>query len=878
VRYDDTGSYKKPVLKYGNAEYEKAPIQSFQEKPSSIGKAITVGDFNCNGKPDLAIGLPDVTYNAAPYYNHFSKTGVVKIVYDYVDDANSTINLTSLSQTGNVQYLSFRDLPSYAYFGKTLSAGNINKDITLRGTNYFSCDDLIIGAPGGANQVGSDNFTGAAYIFYGHPQKFPQPLDSSGLSANAPTCTGNYDSQVCAPVRLSPDVTKWLKVDGRYSSQATATNVATGGVNGFLGDSRSSFGHQVSYIRDFNADGYGDIAVSDPYCDMDGEVQPGFVSTSPGGTRWMLQGVGCVYVYWGGSGGLQLVNMGKTPEYDNTSTDLISPFAVIYPPVPQAGMHFGWSISGGGDVNGAPPVPVKMNGTNKLILANGNDFIVGAPDFNYDPITSRGIGQTADQFDNSMGTNQFLKWTIKEDFNGYDPTSGNSPVDPVVLQGPSNFTDQVNSPSSKMTAGAPYPAQTNLKNSSGIAFLYLGRQPLKAYSVSLKSGFNKFPNLLTDTINFDQLSLNLFDRQNGSQSIEWDSNNLTYDWQYNPKTSFYNCGSRGNARGANNGLYKGISCLAGRNNVSWIYPALKTTDAAVTGFGKSVTIAGSKEQNLIALYELGNSAGATGYSLDDNGVITARSQGIVHESIRGTSLWEVSVKGLNEPGQIDNTVVINSSLTDVLTTTAQTGLLARSALRETYGFNGITALSYFPQTDVNNDGYADVAVGTGSATNNKVFGFYGNYAADFAYHGNENSGTASSCTIADDLSIVPGAITDNPPYKSLSSSLGNDTTKIAESVKPYSTFSAYAQIKNNAKNEIFYRYPYYYYPNGKTIRLSYLDDTTPQSTFSFDYVAVSVNRAANSNSDKAKTACRPLMKTATASVTSLSALLSIGSS
>ncbi len=887
VRYDQSsGSHKKPVLKYGNSLYEKAPIQAYQENPSKVGSAIVTGDFNCNGKPDLAIGLPDVTYNSSPYFNRNNSSGVVKVIYDYVGDATSAINLNNLTlSSGKVQYLSFRDLPAYAKFGKTLSVGNINKDIAKDvNSNYFNCDDLIIGAPGNIERVGRTSFTGAAFIFYGHPQRFPQPLDYSGLSANAPTCTGNFDSQVCTPVRLSPDVTKWMKVDPRYTSQGTDSNFATGGMNSWNAGSLSSFGFQVSYIRDFNADGYGDVAISDPYCDMDGEVAPGYVLPGQGGQRLALQGVGCVYVYWGGPGGLRLVNMGRTPD---GLSNLTSPFAIVYPPIPQAGMHFGWSLSGGGDVNVAPPVPVKMNGTDKLILANGNDFIVGAPDFNYKPTTAQ-LGQATLNFDSSMGPTSFPDWTVNESqaISQNDPPCGtNCQVDPIVLTGPTQFDVPTNVPvaTTKMTPpwnlawsnqranwtnpGAPYPSFDKLRDSTGIAFLYLGRSPIKTYEVNLTSGFNKFPNLLTDgPANFDLLSRNLFHRQNGSSNIEGGAALSNYD--YNPQSSFYNCGSRGNNRWANaNGLYKGISCLAGRNNVSWIYPALNSNDLAVTKFGSSVTIAGSKEQNLIALYELGTQADYLGYSLDpDTSVMTPRKQGIVHESIRGTSLWEVSVKRLNYPANsFESEMVTTTGTTDTTTTVTRTGVLSRSALEEKYTFNGITTKDYFPQTDSNNDGYADVAIGTNGGNNNKIFGYYGNYAADFAYHQNSNSVT---CSITKDPWVVPGSSSDTPKYMSITSTLGSDQLKVASDTKAYSVFSAFARMKDSSTaNDISYRFPYYFYPTNGIVRLRDLNDTGNLQSYSFNYS--DITRSAGSKSDNAKTSCKPIMKSASSGVSVL---------
>jgi hypothetical protein len=872
VRYDNSdANHLQPFLKYGNVEYEKTPKQSYVENPSRLGKSMAVGDFNCNGKPDLAIGLPEITYNKTPYFNRQSNSGAVKIIFDYADSATSAANF---SNAQNVQYLSFRDLPSGARFGSSLSAGNINKDVAKGdGDVYYNCDDLIIGAPGWLSSqfVGGSRFTGAAFVFYGHPNKFARPTEYNTLATNLGTCEGDFDGKVCQPVRLSPDVTGWLRVHQDYTTQGTANNRATGGMN--TGTSaRSSFGHQVAYIRDYNADGYGDIAISDPYCDMDGEITPGRESNNNGSRRIALREVGCVYVYWGGPQGLQIVDMGPTPETQAVAR-IASPFAIVYPPIPQAGMHFGMSIAGGGDVNAAAPVPVKIEGNN-LILASGHDFIVGAPDFSYNPINNGVAG------DPNMGTTTAPAWMLSADT-----------VDPSVLVGPANFNDTLQSPTQKITVpwnlgwdltlsnwvgrttGAPLPTTTPLQNSTGIAFLYLGRTSLVNYQVALNTGFSKTPKLITNSDSVSnglkQLSNSLYDRQNGSQRILWPTDS-TYDYKVNPVASFYNCGPRGNPRGADQatGFYKGISCLAGRNNVSWIFPTLSATDSAVSGFGSSVTIAGAKEQNLIALYYL-NQGNEGLYAIDSttgSDVLVPRKQDKIHESIRGTSLWEAELPGLNRP---------TAEVTDLMTATSgaqqTTNLvnvsIARSAVRETYSLASTAVPSRFqPLTDANNDGYADVAIATrANANQSYLFGYYGNYAADFSY-ASSTSGTAS-CSIA---SAPNQAVDDNTGMKI---SLTN-INAVEGSTVPYATFKSALKVIKNTNSSIQFDHPYYYFPAGnlnKELTVKHLDDLSPSQTPDFNYLSTITRNGNSTQSAAAISRCKPMKTLLTGSASFLAA-------
>lgn len=853
ARYDGTTpQLKSPSLKYASGGYETAPVQSYAEHPSFLGSSVVIGDFNCDGKPDMAVGLPRISYTLAPYLNQNSESGAVKIYYDYTISATGGIVAT------NTQYLSFRDLPTNAHFGQSIAVGNINKDVynDSAASKFFACEDLIIGAPGTSSNSG---YTGTGYIFFGQPQGFPQPLDSAGLPANAPTCSGTIVNQVCSPVRLQPDVVNDFKIAANMTQQNNQFMYNSGTI--------SQLGASVAYVRDFNADGYGDVAIGDPMCRWDGEamnnfIPPGTIAPPP------PTDVGCVYVYWGGPSGLQTVNVGKTPQ---GTAVLNASYVKIYPPIPQAGMHFGASISGGGDVDGRMPVPVAQNGGSGIILANGDDFIVGAPDFKYS-YTSPEIGQGLQ-----------LPWFANDStlIQSCDVTAGgNCPVDPVVLQGPPGYDDVNKYYENKITPpwngawspnlwdntiGFPSPANSALRGSTGIAFLYLGRYALKSYDLDIirntsspTSNLTLYPNGATNlpvapAYIEDLLSMNLHDRQNGSPYL---TTKLPITTDNAPVSAFYNCGNRGGPRTPLNGKYKHISCLAGRNNFSVIYPTLSPGGPAVSRFGANLAIGGTKEQNAVALYQLGSNVSASAYKsvtpTGANSNLLPLSQGNTHERIRGSSLWELGVRGLNAPGAKDavcETTIDPRNAPFFVPgncSSSYSGRLARSIVEESYSFPSTTwnpAPNALPLTDINKDGYADVVV----SANSQVFTYFGNYAADFSYQGNSFS-TSATCNINRSTTNLTGyAFTTSRP---------------ASTPSPYSTFFSRASILTPPAYTITGQYPQYVLPpTGQYSRLSYLDDTGETSGGStFNYGYQSINRAAP-NTSFAASICLPQVKT-----------------
>jgi len=742
VHYDGNQAAK-PVLKFNSSDFVRAPNESIYDSdkitphiPSYFGKSTAIGDFNCDGKPDLAVGMPEVTFNHTPYFSKNPSSGAVAVYYDYVQSSDGTPSFS------DVQYLSFSDLQAYAHFGASLSAGNVNHDYHTDGNgHYYSCDDLIVGAPGetGTNMT----YYGEAYIFYGHPQKFSQPLNLATLTKNNSTCHGPLSNSVCDPVRLVQDMQTQYKISTFDNKKGAAESVF-----------KSAFGFSVAYIRDFNADGYGDIAIGDPYCHWDGETADGHGGDQGGGAR--LWNVGCVYVYWGGPNGLQNIDVGYEPGTTMAvgAPRLVAPFVKIYPPIPQDRMYFGWSVAGGGDIDGKLPIPVT-NSANNVILENGSDFVVGAPGFDYDgdfskagivkhyawnPATSDIDPQLLDN-----GVDNSNVWTETYSHSNAASTSKVTIPSNGAWAKRTSWSSGSIPKCSDATDCASLGINLPLMQSTGVAFAYLGRSASTMYQLDTSTSlFYRLPDAASASATLlpSLISASTTSRQNGSHGIKLDtlpSNTI-------PTDSFYNCSTRGAPGGVDtDGFHHHISCLAGRNNFSVIFPQLSSTDTPVNGFGTNVAIAGSKDQNALALLEI-NADDDTyrdhSYQIQQNGeVFVGYAQGNYHERLLGDSLWETGIQGKTDPVNTtaSNDEYKSGAVADVATLlpgSSASEYPVRSAIRESYSgpVNGTISDGNI-QADINRDGYADVIVSSKVGTNGlaSVYTFFGNYAADFSY-------------------------------------------------------------------------------------------------------------------------------------------------
>jgi hypothetical protein len=238
-----------------------------------------------------------------------------------------------------------------------------------------------------------------------------------------------------------------------------------------------------------------------------------------------------------------------------------------------------------------------------------------------------------------------------------------------------------------------------------------------------------------------QLSRNWRDRQNGSKKLGLVN---PVDYEISPVRAFFNCGPRGGVAtttGTDLQRYTHYSCLAGRNNFAVLFPQIGPNENSISGFGRSVEVLGGKDQNAIALFNNSFNLQGEAFVRPDSTIqgfnpLMYQAQGKVHDRIRGTHLWEVEADGFHNRSASGSTA---PSLTAATSSVVITGLkVTRAAISETLALSGHTAPTGGSrvQSDLNRDGYADIAVGSAVSSSDSKASlqiFFGNAASDFAY-------------------------------------------------------------------------------------------------------------------------------------------------
>ncbi|HSA73526.1 MAG TPA: FG-GAP repeat protein, partial [Nitrososphaeraceae archaeon] len=155
-------------------------IPDFAEENDGFGSSLASGDFNGDGKDDLAIGIAAEDFGTEDQLVYFYGTGQVQVIYGSsfglspnTSNPNTVIGVQVWTQNStDVE----GDVEKYDHFGSSLTTGDFNGD---------NKDDLVIGvrdetidgtAANGCEEPVLQTCQGAINVIYG---------SSQGLSANA---------------------------------------------------------------------------------------------------------------------------------------------------------------------------------------------------------------------------------------------------------------------------------------------------------------------------------------------------------------------------------------------------------------------------------------------------------------------------------------------------------------------------------------------------------------------------------------------------------------------------------------------------------------------------------------------------------------------
>src|SRR3954451_20784546 len=257
--------------------------------PGAQGAALGAvgGDFNGDGRGDLAVGVPSEGLGAA------SETGAVNVLYGAAGGLSATGNQFWRQNSAGILGTS----ESGDNFGYAEAAGDFNGD---------GSDDLAVGVP--IEKVNGVNSAGAVSVIYGGPgglsatgnqlwsQDSPGVLDAAepNDSFGSVLAAGDFNGDGSDDLAVSV-VNEKLGTNG----DAGAVNVLYGGPGGLsstgnqvwdqdspgvfdAAEPTDSFGSALS-AADFNGDGNDDLAVGVPFEDLGNVSDAGAVNVLYGG-------------------------------------------------------------------------------------------------------------------------------------------------------------------------------------------------------------------------------------------------------------------------------------------------------------------------------------------------------------------------------------------------------------------------------------------------------------------------------------------------------------------------------------------------------------------------------------------------------------------